>query len=184
MKKILIIYIAFILVCCKKESIFDEKGYFGEGTAKINGKEWSGKTGVIKAKKYCEPDSCIAISLVNYNEQGFLRGIITIDQVALKTGKFQFNPSPYNKDTLYRISFGEFADDGDVGSSPHRLMVADPNAYLEIESLNKQTGDIRGNFSKVKLARTDIGVGLFHGTYPDTIYLEEGKFYGKINWGG
>ena len=181
MKKTIILLLTITFLYCKKESLFDSHGLYGEGSAKINGEEWIGKTGIFDAGKYCKTDSCFAIVLYQYNELGQLRGKIVIDRIALKVGKFQFNPEPvFIKDTSYSISFGEFHDDGDVASVPHRLFEADPNYYLEIKELNNETGDISGNF-RANLVRNAGDPSIFHGNYPDTITIEDGKFFGKIN---
>ena len=181
MKKTIFLLLTLTFLFCKKESLFDSHGFYGEGSAKINGEEWIGKTGIFDAGKYCKTDSCFAIVLYKYNELGQLRGTIVIDRIALKVGKFQFNPEPVYNDTSYSISFGEFHDDGDVASVPHRLFEADPNYYLEIKELNNETGDISGTF-RAKLVRKDIDPSIFNGKYPDTITIEDGNFFGNINW--
>lgn len=180
MKKTIFLLLTLTFLYCKKESLFDSRGLYGEGSAKINGEEWIGKTGVFDAGKYCKTDSCFSIVMYKYNELGQLRGKIVIKRIALKVGKFQFNPEPVYNDTSYTISFGEFHDDGDVASAPHRLFAADPNYYFEIKELNNNTGDISGNF-RAKLVRKDIDPSIFNGNYPDTITIEDGKFFGKIN---
>jgi len=180
MKKTIFLLLTLTFLFCKKESLFDSHGFYGEGSAKINGEDWKGKTGVFDAGKYCKTDSCFSIVMYKYNEFGQLKGKIVIGRIALKVGKFQFNPEPVYNDTSYTISFGEYHVD-DVASTPHRLFEADPNCYFEIKELNKETGDISGTF-RAKLVRKDIDPSIFDGKYPYTITIEDGNFFGNINW--
>jgi hypothetical protein len=171
--------VLFLLIySCAKDNIFDEIGFFGEGNAKLNGEIWKGKTGVFKSRNYCTPDTCIGILLYKYNAFGELRGKILIDYVSLKIGKFQLNPiEPFYLDTFNRISYSEFTSDGDVVTGTYILKNPSPDYYIEIKELNKQNGDIRGSF-RAKVVRDTS----FIGKFPDTINIEDGNFYGRINW--
>ncbi|MEP7198094.1 MAG: hypothetical protein ABI851_16370 [Saprospiraceae bacterium] len=178
MKKYLLIVIATLVFSCEKDSIFDEIGFYGEGTATLNGILLKGKTGVFKSKEYCSPDTCISILILHYNESNELRGKILMNFIPLKKGKYLFNPiEPSFLDTLYRITYSEFTSDGDVVTGRYSLKESDPSYFLEILELNKQSGDIRGKF-QAKVVRDTA----FIGTIPDTIVIEDGNFYGKINW--
>jgi len=178
MKRVIILILILAVSSCEKDDIFDGIGFYGEGTAILNGVGWNGKTGVFPSKNYCAPDTCIGILIQKYNDIGELRGKILIDYVSLKVGKFQLNPiEPWYLDTFYRISYHEFTADGDVITGDYSLKLSDPNYYLEILELNRHTGDIRGKFS-AKVVRDTA----FIGSFPDTITIKDGNFYGKINW--
>ncbi len=101
-----------------------------------------------------------------------------LHKVPLKLGRFQLNPiEPSFLDTFYRISYSEFSSDGDVVTGGYSLKDPDSTYFLEILELNKHSGDIRGKF-RTKVVRDTA----FIGTIPDTITIENGNFYGKINW--
>lgn len=181
MKKYFLFMIATIVFSCDEcemESIFDDIGFYGIGTALINGSSWKGKTGVFKSKVYCEPDTCISLLILHYNSNMELRSKILVDQIPLTTGIFAFNKiEPPYADTTYRLTYSEYAEDGDVITGYYKLAYADPEFYIDIKELNKVTGDIRGNF-KAKVVRDTA----FIGPLPDTINIENGEFFGKINW--
>lgn len=178
MKYIIYAILLVLIYSCEKNATFDELGFFGEGLAKLNGKDWKGKTGVFKSRNYCAPDTCIGILIYKYNEFGELRGKILIDYVSLKIGRFQLNPiEPFYLDTFNRITYSEFVSDGDVVSGTYILKNPKPDYYIEINELNKQNGNIRGSFRAQVVRDTS-----FIGKFPDTINIEEGSFYGRVNW--
>ena len=177
-KYILCLFVLLVFACQKEAPIFDKLGFYGEGSATLNGTAWKGKTGVFKSRSYCAPDTCISIFILHYNEANELRGKVLVDQVPLKKGKFQLNPiEPSFLDTLYRFTYSEFAYDGDVVTGRYKLAYPDSSYYINIQELNKQTGDISGKF-RAKVVRDTS----FIGSVPDTIDIENGSFYGKINW--
>ncbi len=181
MKKFIILLI-FAYVACQKDDIFDDIGFYGEGTALLNGVEWKGKTGIFPLNDprfvNCLPDTCISILIQKYNDIGELRSKVLFHKIPLKIGLYLFNPiEPSFLDTFYRISYSEFTSDGDVVTGRYSLKEADSSYFLEIIELNKQSGDIRGKFH-AKVVRDTA----FIGTFPDTITIENGNFYGKINW--
>lgn len=182
MRKCLFLIIFLVIYSCDKEDIFDDIGFYGEGKAEIKGNTWKGKTGVfpLTDPRYnnCLPDTCISILIQQYNESQELRSKILIHFVPLKLGKFQFNPiEPSFLDTTYRFTYSEFTSDGDVVTGRYKLTNPDSSYFVNIQELNRQTGDIRGMF-RARVVRDTS----FIGPYPDTIIIENGSFYGKINW--
>ncbi len=187
MKKFIILLI-FAFTACEKDDIFDDIGFYGEGTALLNGVEWKGKTGVFalldSKLKNCLPDTCIGVLIQHYNNANELRSKILIDFVPLKLGKFQLNLKPnkfdqfgFQLDTTFQFSYHEYTSDGDVVTGYYKLINSDPDYYLNVQELNRHTGDIRGIF-RARVVRDTS----FIGTFPDTITIENGSFYGKINW--
>lgn len=178
MKKWNILLLIISTLSCEKNSIFDEFGYYGEGKVILNDIEWKGKIGVFKAKKYCFPDTCVAIIIEGYNESRAVLSKIVIDQVFLKTGRFLLNPIyPSYNDTLYKLSYVEFI--GDMAFSAYSIIQADSNNYIEIKELNMKTGDIKGSFQARVISNTSWPG---NGSIPDTIDIKDGSFYGRINW--
>ncbi|MBK8956816.1 MAG: hypothetical protein IPM34_14860 [Saprospiraceae bacterium] len=182
MKRLNFLILILAVSSCEKDDIFDDIGFYGEGTALLNGVEWKGKTGIFPLNDprfvNCLPDTCISILIQKYNDIGELRSKVLLNKVPLRLGKFQFNPiEPSFLDTIYRITYSEFTSDGDVVTGIYSLKEADSSYFLEIIELNKQSGDIRGKF-RAKVVRDTA----FIGTFPDTINIEDGNFYGKINW--
>ena len=178
MKRVDVLLNIMSILSCEKNSIFDNDGFYGEGKARLDEVEWKGSTGIFKAKKYCFPDTCVAILVEGYNKARSVRSKILIDQVFLKTGKFYFNPIyPTYLDTLYNFSYQEFK--GDAVLENYSIIEADSNNYVEIKELNMKTGDVRGSFQ----ARVISNSGWpSNGSIPDTIDITNGSFYGKINW--
>ena len=178
MKRVYKLLTILTILSCEKNSIFDDDGFYGEGKAKLDEVEWKGSTGIFKAKKYCFPDTCVAILVEGYNKTRSVRSKIIINQVFLKTGKFYFNPIyPTFKDTLYRFSYHEFSGDAVVGV--YNIIEADSNNYVEIKELNLKTGDVRGIFQARVISDSSWPS---NGSIPDTIDITNGSFYGKINW--
>ncbi len=169
----------------KKESIFDEHGFYGDGIALLNGIEWKGKTGIFSRIdpdfRNCLPDTCIGISIIKRSEEGFLRNEISISSLLLAKGRTLFDTGYVNSkyDTITRISYGEYTGDGELVSSSYSLVKPDSNNYIEIIELNRQTWDIKGIF-RARVVKSPILVPT--GGIPDTIDIEEGSFYGRVKW--
>lgn len=170
------------LTTCRKDSIFDEDGFYGEGSAKLNGMPWSGKTGVFFKTgvwaDFCYPDTCIAIHLFHRNQNGELRGKITLDHVPLHIGKQTLNYAwPVSEDVLCALSYSEWASDGDVVTGDYSVFEQNEDNYLDITDLNLKTGDISGKF-QATVVRHEFWTPA--GQQPDTIRITEGTFKGKI----
>ncbi len=168
-----------LVIGCTKDSIFDEYGFYGHGYAKLNGKDWNGKTGVFPKKFFCGPtDSCVAIKMHYLNEHGALRGDLTFDFVPLTTGKFTLNYVwPTYEDIRYKIIYSKYISDGDVITGGYHVFEQNDENYIEITGLNLEKGDISGSFQAV-VVRDSFWVP--QGYLPDTIRITEGSFYGKI----
>jgi hypothetical protein len=172
----------FSFTTCRKESVFDEHGFYGEGSAKLNGVSWTGKTGVFFKKgvwaDFCYPDTCIAVKILHYNQNGELRGDITLNHVPLHTGKQTLNYAwPTSKDVLCAFSYSEWASDGDVITGGYDVFEQNDNNYLNITELNLKTGDISGKF-QATVVRHEFWTPA--GQQPDTVRITEGTFKGKI----
>lgn len=169
------------VVACKKDSIFDEYGFYGEGSAMLNGKPWKGITGVFPKKNFCSPgDTCLAISLLYYNDHGALRSIITFDVIPLNLGKHTINYVwPTWEEIEYRLIYSEYVFDGDVTTGGYHVYEQNDANYLNLTELNVQTGDVRGEFQAV-VVRDSMWTPA--GYAPDTIRITDGSFYGKIYW--
>ena len=173
-------FVALLVIACKKDFVFDEYGYYGEGTAYLNGQPWSGLTGIFPTKNYCEPDTCIGVKLLYYNQNGALRGDITIDDIPLVVGKHTLNYIwPTWEDIAYRLIYTKFTSDGDVVTGTYHVFEQSNDNFLNITEINVRTGDIKGGFQAV-VVRDSLWTPL--GQKPDTIKITDGSFYGKIYW--
>jgi len=178
MKKSLF-FLSFLLslVTCQKD-VFDEHGFYGEGRAKLNGLDWTGKTGVFFTDVFCQPDSCIAINLYHRNEGGALRGKLTLNHVPLRTGRQTLNYTwPLSTDVPCQLSYSLFTSDGDVIIGDYSVIEQTDDNYLDITVLNLVAGDISGKF-QATVVRDSFWT--FAGHQPDTIRITEGTFWGKI----
>jgi hypothetical protein len=177
-KPLFFLLLLLSLTTCRKDSVFDEHGFYGEGSAKLNGVPWTGKTGVFFTDVFCQPDSCIAINLYNRNESGALRGKITFNHVPLRTGRQTLNYVwPLSKDVLCTLSYSEFTSDGDVITGDYSVFEQNDDNYLDISELNLKTGNISGKF-QATVVRDSFWT--FAGHHPDTIWIMEGAFKGRI----
>lgn len=180
MKRLLyfLMLLAFV-IGCTKDSIFDEYGYYGNGYAKLNGKDWTGKTGVFIKTFFCTADDpCVAIKLLYYNEQGALRGDLTFNFIPLKTGKFSLNYVwPVWEDIQYKLGYYTLTSDGDVLTGSYHVFEQNDENYIEITDLNLETGYIKGSFQALVVRDS---FWLPPGYLPDTIRITNGSFYGKI----
>lgn len=169
----------FLLVACKNEHVFDENGFYGEGTALFNGNPWSGETGVFIAKHFCSPtDTCYSIKLLHYNQKGELRGDITFDLIPLELGRHTFNYTwPTWKEVKNRLNYSTWASDGDVTTGGYHVYEQNDDNYVELTEVNLLTGEVRGNFQAVVVRDT---FWTPTGLQPDTIRISDGSFYGKI----
>ena len=166
------------LTTCRKDSIFDVYGFYGEGSAKLNDIPWTGKTGVFFTDVFCKPDSCIGIVLIHRNQYGELRGKITLDHVPLHAGRQTLNYAwPVSEDVLCALSYSEWASDGDVVTGDYSVFEQNDDNYLDITDLNLKTGDISGKF-QATVVRHEFWTPA--GQQPDTIRITEGTFIGKI----
>lgn len=181
MKRLMLLFWpALLLTGCQKESIFDEYGFYGEGTAWLNGNPWNGITGVFRAKRFCEPDTCVAVKLLYINQSGALRGDITLDFIPLQTGKYALGyTSPTWEDVRYKLTYSTWASDGDVLTGIYDIFEQNDENYVEITELNRKTGDIKGRFQAV-VVRDSLWT--LSGATPDTIRITDGSFYGRIFW--
>lgn len=179
MKKLLVLVLLVLaLSTCRKEEGFDEYGFFGEGTAYLNGAAWSGKTGVFFTDVFCAPDSCIGIKLLYRNKNGYLRGDITLNHVPLQVGRQTLNYAwPVSQDVYCALSYSTWADDGDIVTGDYSVFEQNDSNYLEILELNLKTGDISGRF-QAAVARHEFWTPA--GQVPDTIRITEGVFRGRI----
>jgi hypothetical protein len=180
MKKISILFsFALLFYTCKKEPIFDEYGFSGEGTAMLNGTPWKGVAGIFPTSVFCKPDTCIAIKLLYY-EADALRGDITINHIPLSTGKKTLNYIwPRYAQINNKIGYGEFTSDGDVITGSYYVYEQNDANFVDITELNLETGDVRGSFQAV-VVRDSFWTA--DGAIPDTIRITNGSFYGKIYW--
>lgn len=181
LKVFLLIIILNINYACKKENNFDPDGYYGEGTALLNGKPYKGKVGIFNSNNLCKPDTCIGINIDYFNEYGEKRGDITIDIVFLKTGKFQLGYvypfwTPYGP---YSLTYGELAGDGDVVTGVYFTFQKDSANWLNIKKLDLKSGEISGDFQATVVRAVSFTP---KGQIPDTIKITNGSFLGKINW--
>ena len=170
------------LITCRKDHIFDEHGFYGEGTALMNGVPWSGKTGVFFKTgvwaDFCYPDTCVAIHLFHRNQNGELRGKLTLNHVPLRTGKQTLNYTwPLSKDVLCQLSYSIFTSDGDVIIGDYSVFEQNDDNYLDITELNLKTGAINGKF-QATVVRDSFWT--FPGHQPDTIRITDGTFWGRI----
>ena len=170
------------LTTCRKDSVFDEHGFYGKGSAKLNGVPWSGKTGVFFKTgvwaDFCYSDTCIAIHFFHRNQYGELRGKITLDHVPLHTGRHTLNYAwPVSEDVLCALSYSEWVSDGDVVTGDYSVFEQNDDNYLDITDLNLKTGDISGKF-QATVVRHEFWTPA--GQQPDTIRITEGTFTGKI----
>jgi hypothetical protein len=177
-KSICCFLFALLLVTCRYDSIFDEYGFYGEGTAKMNGQTWGGKAGIFPSTDWCKTDTCIAIKILRSNSEGFLRNDLTFDHIPLKKGRKTFNYrwSVY-KDALYKLTYSEWGSDGDVITGGYYVYEQNDENFLEITHLDLKTGDIRGIF-QATVVRGSSWTPL--GRQSDTIRIRDDSFYGKI----
>ncbi len=178
MKKVLIFLLfGFALTTCRK-SIFDEGGFYGEGSARMNGKAWTGKAGIFMTDVFCKTDSCIAVKLLYLNAQGLLRGDITLDHIPLRTGRQTLNYIwPNHARTFCQLTYSEYIDDGDVTTGGYFVFEQNPDNYVEITGINYSTGGVSGKF-QATVVRDSLWT--FPGYKPDTIRIREGVFFGRI----
>ena len=168
----------FSFTTCRKDHIFDEHGFYGAGSAKLNGMPWTGKTGVFFTDVFCQPDSCIAINLYHRNESGALRGKLTLDHVPLRVGRQTLNYAwPLSTDVPCKLSYSLFTSDGDVIIGDYSVFEQNDDNYLDITELNLKTGAINGKFQAI-VVRDSFWT--FPGHQPDTIRIVEGTFWGRI----
>lgn len=183
MKKVNIFILAICIFCtnCTKESIFDQKGYFGQGTALLNNNPYSGNVGVFFNTYQCFPDTCITLKIVYSNQFGEKRKDITIGKMPLKTGKFQINYSPFSPFVYgyYTMTYSELSDEGDVLTGLYRPYQLDTANWINIRKLDVKTGDIEGEFQASVLRSPGLTPS---GEIQETVKIKEGKFFGKINW--
>lgn len=174
------IFFACLFAGCKKEGVFDELGFYGEGAAQLNGQSWRGKTGIFPTKNFCEPDTCIAITFLYHNQHEELRGDITFDDVPLKRGRKKINYVwPTWDDVQCRLIYSRFAADGDVLVGEYHIVEQNDENFLEITELNLKTGDVKGKF-QATVVRDSLWTPPGHK--PDTIKIMDGSFFGKIFW--
>lgn len=181
---IFIVFICILLSCQKEESIFDELGFYGEASANINGMEWKGKTGIFPnidpQYRNCLPDTCINILMKHFNEEGLLRSELYLNFTLSEKEKYILNPIPTeNLDTLPSFTYSEYISDGDVVSGFYTQVLPDTSSYLEITKLNRTNWDISGRFN-ARVVKIPLLVPA--GEVPDTIEIDNGTFYGRINW--
>jgi len=181
-KPLFFLLILFSLTTCRKDSVFDEHGFYGEGTALMSGVPWSGKTGVFFKTgvwaDFCYPDTCIAIKILHSNQNGELRGDITLDHVPLRTGRQTLNYAwPTHEDVFCKLIYSEWVADGDVTTGGYYVFEQNDDNYLDIAELNLKTGDISGKF-QATIVRDKFWTPA--GQQPDTIWITEGTFKGKI----
>ena len=189
MKIIIILFVILGISSCKKDSVFDDFGFYGEGTALVNKVEWKGKTGIFPKNNplfnNCLPDTCFSLLIINENKYDGTTNNILIDRFFLKVGKFQFNKQRYDPiaqmyiDTTFSFSYGTSIAGGEIVTGLYRLVKTDINNYFEIKEFNKFTGDIKGSF-KARVVRDLFSTA--SGAIPDSLDIENGSFYGKINW--
>ncbi len=170
----LLLLFALLLATCKKDSLFDEYGYYGEARAKLNGVPWTGNPSIFFPALLCRPDSCIAIDILQFNKRGELRSDITIDDVPMRLGRQTLNPG---WDVLCSLSYSEFADDGCVLTGIYSVSGQSDDNYVDITQLDLKTGDISGKF-QATVVREEFWTP--RGYEPDTIRITEGTFRGRI----
>ncbi len=180
--QLIFLLLLFVFTTCRKDSVFDEHGFYGEGTALMNSAPWSGKTGVFFKTgvwaDFCSPDTCIAIKIQHKNQNGELRGDLTLNHVPLRTGRQTLNYVwPTHGDVFCKLTYSEWVADGDVTTGGYFVFEQNDDNYLEITGINLKTGDISGMF-QATVVRDSFWT--FAGYQPDTIRITEGTFKGRI----
>ncbi len=171
--------IALSVATCKKDSVFDENGYYGEGTATINGWAWHGTNLMIgddKAPEGLNLDNCLNIRIAQKSPDGLLLSTITFSYISPNMGSRTLNyVSPGWNPIVNRIIASEWDDDVLLGT--YYVFEQSDSNFLDITDLNWETGDVKGHF-QATLIRDSSWVA--PGQTADTLRIRNGSFYGKI----
>jgi hypothetical protein len=181
MNKIMILlFIGLLPFSCRYDSVFDEQGFSGEGSAIKNGVYWGTKLLVVPKNNFCNPDTCIAIHLRSYNENGTPTSYLNIDFVEPKVGKRTLNYTASIFERIdHKVDYGVFSSEGHVAIGGYHVFEQTSRNYVEITQINLETGYIKGVF-QMDVVRDSFWTP--SGSIPDTIRFTNGKFEGRIYW--
>lgn len=173
-----LLLLSLLFVTCNKDNVFDKYGSYGEGSAEVNDRAWSGTCRTTSSSLcYCDAlESCISVEISQYAKDGLLLSVINFSRITPEKGIRPLNYIyPSWERTCDQMSCAERDDDVLLGMySVHEQ--SDSN-YLEITDLNLETGNIKGTF-QATLIRDSSWVK--PGQTADTLRIRNGSFYGKI----
>lgn len=170
-----IIFTLFINSCEKQE---DEVStyYWGEASALKNQTDWSSNSLHANYNVY-QPDNLDFFADV-HNSNEVLRERLSFFNIPIVTeNSFIYHLEYDSTEHLTGAAYTTICCDGDVVEDRFIVLDNDTN-YIELTSINSETGEIKGNF-EVTFVR-DPDDDITNASLPDTIHFTDGTFNTKI----
>ncbi|TAK50393.1 MAG: hypothetical protein EPO28_00435 [Saprospiraceae bacterium] len=147
---ILISFIAIVISCKKEDTGFPIPIYqpgpmtYGKATAVKATENW---TASAYGQEEDWSEGTVSVIAQTYSEEGFLREILSFQEVPKKIGKYNLSKTISPNDGLVLASYGNIIDDGDVLGDYYNLDLNATDNFVEVTYIDTLERIIRGKFT-------------------------------------
>ena len=183
----ILIFSIFIIACEKEappsenippvedeEVIVPGEQEFGWARGLKEGETWEASA---QALLFDTSGQYIDLILTTYNEEGFLRGSLVLNEIPLFPGQYEIKfGAQADNDNFVGASYGNSISHGDVLMAFYNALDDFPESSLELITVDTVTNLCEGYISKIALEIVNGG----GGNYPDTVFFENIDFSCEI----